>query len=67
MQHKPSDYRSMAAMCLEVANQMSLESERARLTDVAQKWLELAQTSEAEKSSEAPRVDVSGAGGGALR
>jgi len=52
MRHKPSDYRLMAAMCLEIANQMSLDTDRTRVTDMAQKWLELAQTSEAEKRSE---------------
>jgi hypothetical protein len=49
MQHRPSEYRAMAAMCLEIANQMSLDSDRARMTDMAQKWLKLAETSEAEK------------------
>jgi hypothetical protein len=53
MRHKPSDYRLMAAMCLEIAHQMSLDADRTRLTDMAQKWLELAQTSEASKRSEA--------------
>jgi len=56
MQHNPSDYRAMAAMCLEVANQMSLDSERTRLTDVAQKWLELAQAGEPKKLSDAPAL-----------
>ena len=42
----------MAAMCLEIGNQMSLDSDRTRMADLAQKWLELAQTSEAEKLSE---------------
>jgi len=36
----------MAAMCLEIANHMSLDSDRTRVTDMAQKWLDLAQTSE---------------------
>jgi hypothetical protein len=53
VRHKPSDYRLMAAMCREIANQMSLDSDRTRMTDMAQEWLELAQTSEAEKLSEA--------------
>jgi len=43
VQHKASDYRMMAAMCLEIANRMSLDSDRLRLTDRAQQWLELAQ------------------------
>jgi hypothetical protein len=44
VQHKASDYRMMAALCLELANQVSLE-QRAHLLDVAQKWLDLAQKS----------------------
>jgi hypothetical protein len=51
VRHKPSDYRLMAAMCREIANQMPLDSDRTRMTDMAQKWLELAQTGEAEKLS----------------
>jgi len=39
----------MAAMCLAIANHMSLDSDRTRVTDMAQKWLDLAQTSEAGK------------------
>jgi hypothetical protein len=54
VRHKPSDYRLMAAMCLEIANQMPLDADRTRMTDMAQKWLELAQRSEAEKRSAAP-------------
>ena len=53
MQHKASDYRLMAAVCLEFANKMPPDSDRARVTDIAQKWLELAQKCEAEKLSEA--------------
>ena len=53
MRHRPSDYRLMAAMCLEIANHMPLDSDRTRVTDMAQKWLDLAQTSEAGKGLEA--------------
>jgi hypothetical protein len=53
VQHKASDYRLMAALCLDVANKMPLDSDRARITDIAQKWLELAQKREAEQLSEA--------------
>jgi hypothetical protein len=49
MQHKPSDYRMMAAMCVEIANGMSLDTDRLRLTDRAQEWLELAQKTEDEQ------------------
>src|SRR5262249_31444853 len=48
MRHKPSDYRLMAAMCLEIANQMSLDTDRTRVTDVAQRGLGAQHTSEAE-------------------
>jgi len=37
---------------------MSLDSDRTRMADLAQKWLELAQTSEAEKLSEASEQDL---------
>jgi hypothetical protein len=47
--HKGSDYRLMAAVCLDVASKMPLDSDRARITDMAQKWLELAQRREAEQ------------------
>jgi hypothetical protein len=49
MQHKPSDYRMMAEMCVAIANGMSLDTDRLRLTDRAQEWLELAQKTEAEQ------------------
>ena len=52
MQHKASNHRMMAAMCLEIPNRMSLDSDRLRLTDRAQKWLELAQKNEAEQLPE---------------
>ena len=48
-QHKGSDYRLMAAVCLDVASKMPLDSDRARITDMAQKWLELAQRREAQQ------------------
>jgi len=56
MQHKRSDYRLMEAMCREVASQMSLESDRDRLAEVARKWRELADASEPEKLSDAPAL-----------
>ena len=39
----------MAAVCLDVASKMPLDSDRARITDMAQKWLELAQRREAQQ------------------
>lgn len=58
VRHKASDYRLMASMCLEIANQMSLHADRTRITDMAQKWLELAQTSQAEKLSEVVKLQL---------
>jgi hypothetical protein len=52
MQHKPGDYRMMAAMCVEIANGMSLDTDRLRLTDRAQEWLDLAQRTEAAQLPE---------------
>jgi hypothetical protein len=50
VRHKASDYRLMAAMCLDIANMMPPDSDRARMMDMAQKWFELAHRREAEKS-----------------
>ena len=36
MEHTASDYRMMSSMCLVIANAMSLESDRVRLTAKAQ-------------------------------
>ena len=46
---KASEYRRLAAECLQIANNMSLNAERARLMEMAQKWLELAQRAEADE------------------
>jgi hypothetical protein len=48
----------MAAVCLEVANKMPLDPDRARMIEMAQKWLELAQRSEAEKLSKASQQEL---------
>jgi hypothetical protein len=37
----------MAAGYLEVAERMSLKTDRARMTEMAQRWLDLAQQAEA--------------------
>ncbi len=47
-QSKAEEYRRMAASCLEVAERMSLKSDRAQLVGTAQHWLELARKAEAE-------------------
>jgi hypothetical protein len=46
---KASEYRKLAAECLQIANNISVNGERARLMEMAQKWLELAQKAEAEE------------------
>ena len=45
---KAAEYRRMAASCLEVAEQMSLNSDRAELMEMAKRWLDLARQIEAE-------------------
>ena len=52
MEHTASDYRMMSSMCLQIANAMSLESDRVRLTARAQEWLELAHQAEAKRLPE---------------
>jgi hypothetical protein len=51
--HKASDYRRFAAECMEIAYRMSANGNRARMMEMAQRWLDLAQKAEAENS--APR------------
>ena len=45
--HKEADYRKQASACLEVAERMSLQEDRARMVEMAHRWLELAQKAEA--------------------
>ncbi len=45
-----AEYRRMAASCLEVADRMSLDSDRARLREMAEGWLDLARHLESEDS-----------------
>ena len=52
MEHTASDYRMMSSMCLEIANAMSLELDRVRLTARAQEWLELAYQAQAKRLPE---------------
>jgi hypothetical protein len=49
VEHDASDYRMMSSMCLTIANTMSLESDRLRLTGRAQQWIELAHQAEAKR------------------
>lgn len=48
---KASDYRRMAAECQEIAARMSLTSDRACMTAMAERWLRQAQCAEAEESA----------------
>lgn len=41
-------YLRQAAACLEAANQMSLSADRERMTQIAQRWFDLASAAEAE-------------------
>jgi putative IMPACT (imprinted ancient) family translation regulator len=43
---KIEEYRKMAANCIEVAQRMSLKDDRARMMEMAQRWLDLAQQAE---------------------
>ena len=45
---RAAEYRRLAAGCLEVAERMSLREDRARMMEMAQRWVDLAQKAEAE-------------------
>ena len=45
---KAAEYRKQAAACLEVAERMSLESDRQRMIDMSLYWLGLAEKADAE-------------------
>ena len=60
MEHNASDYRMMSSMCLEIANAMSLELDRVRLTATAQEWLELAHQAEAKRLPEITQGQYTG-------
>ena len=61
VEHTASDYRMMSSMCLQIANAMSLESDRVRLTARAQEWLELAHQAEAKRPPEITQGQYTGA------
>src|SRR5262245_2601723 len=50
----------MSSMCLAIANAMSLESDRVRLTAKAQEWLELAHQAEAKRLPEITQGQYTG-------
>ena len=60
VEHNASDYRMMSSMCLVIANAMSLESDRVRLTAKAQEWLELAHQAEAKRLPEITQGQYTG-------
>jgi len=45
---KAEGYRREAASCLEAAERMSAAADLARLMEMAQRWLELAEAAESE-------------------
>jgi hypothetical protein len=47
-QSKAAEYRKKAVACLEIAERMSLNADRALMLEMAQQWLELARRAEAE-------------------
>jgi len=49
---RAAEYRKHAAVCLEVAGRMPLEADRARMTEMAQRWLDLAKEALARAAHE---------------
>jgi hypothetical protein len=47
---RAKQYREQAAACLEWANKMSLQSDRARMMDMAARWLDLAKEAETKEA-----------------
>jgi hypothetical protein len=47
---RAAEYRQFAADCLEVAERMSLREDRARIKEMAQRWLDLARKAEESES-----------------
>jgi hypothetical protein len=43
---KAAEYRREAASCLQVAERMSVAADRLRMTEMAQRWLDLAKEAE---------------------
>ena len=51
-QDKSADFRRQAAACIEVAQRMSLREDRARMAEMAQRWLDLARQAEAAEDAQ---------------
>jgi hypothetical protein len=47
---KAAEFRRQAAICLDVAQRISLKEDRDKMMQVAKHWLELAKHAEAETS-----------------
>jgi hypothetical protein len=52
---KAAEYRREASICLELAPRISLRLDRERMTEMAQRWLDLARQAEA-RSDMPPRL-----------
>jgi hypothetical protein len=48
-----AEYRRQAAACKEVAERMSLREDRALMSEMAERWLELAKKAEAAETAQA--------------
>jgi hypothetical protein len=53
-QDRAARYRREAKACLEVADRVSLRSDRVRMMEMAEGWLQLARKAEAEAEGGAP-------------
>jgi hypothetical protein len=49
---KATEYRRLAASCLQVAERMSLADDRLRMMEMAQHWLDLARRAEERQSDQ---------------
>jgi hypothetical protein len=45
-EYKAAEYRRQAAMCLEIAERISLDDDRARVMEMAKRFLDLAREEE---------------------
>ena len=45
---RAAEFRRQAAICLDVAQRISLKEDREKMMQVAERWLELAKRAEAE-------------------
>jgi hypothetical protein len=50
MPHGADHYRQLATQCREIADRMSLKSDKARMLEMAQQWSEMAKAAERSES-----------------